>query len=1401
MSEISRLLSNRVKVTGPLSVSPGRYAYLALEEAEPNLGAPSNPPPPGQVYVLTSDVNGIRAWTLIEEGGQGIQGVQGPQGTQGLQGIGNQGIQGIQGEGIQGFQGIQGDGAQGIQGVDGSSVQIVGSVPDVNVIGDPQATLNDPGNSWIPASAGDGVLDDATGDLWVYDGAVWVNVGPVRGPQGIQGIQGLSIQGIQGSGGQGIQGLQGNDGAQGETGSQGIQGELGIQGDFGPQGIQGDLGPQGTQGLQGDQGTQGVQGESGTQGLQGTRGFQGVQGTDGEQGIQGDLGFQGTQGISNQGVQGETGTQGQQGVQGGGGQGIQGDQGIQGISIQGDQGTQGIFGEQGIQGVQGDLGPQGAQGTQGIQGDQGTQGIQGDLGPQGAQGIQGELGIQGSTGAQGTRGSQGFQGVQGDFGIQGEQGETGIQGPTGLQGNRGNTGLQGIQGDQGTQGIQGIQGDQGIQGIQGSRGRDFIIIGSNDDVIANTISEGFSAGPTPSDAEISAYLSDYFSATGPGPTAGFNDGIIDEATGDIYVLQFDGVTWVNVGNLRGLQGTQGTQGLQGDQGIQGIQGDQGTQGIQGFQGDKAGYPYEWNASAIIADPGAGAIRFNGLSGSPAATTIIAISSLTAVNINISDFIANWNTYGYTGNRGTLNFVQYLNSGTTSNQFTVTNVTDNGSWLEIDVINGTGQSFAANDEIVLQFFPTGAQGIQGVQGQQGTQGLQGDQGTQGIQGLSIQGVQGDQGTQGLQGDQGIQGIQGDQGTQGIQGDQGTQGIQGDQGTQGIQGLSVQGIQGIQGDQGVQGNEGTSLVIVGSVTDAEAEAIAGGFAAGAPASDTEISNYLLSVFDGDPEPLIQQNQGIIDEATGNLWVYNGTEFNNVGAIKGNQGIQGIQGDQGVQGFTGIQGPTGNFGGATFNYTFSSTTTAADPGAGLLRLNNATQNSATELYIDQQDDDSAFIDNFLVTIDSSTSLIKGHVKISENGDPSRFNFYAINSLTNNIGWWTISVSFVSGSGATFLNTDDILVTFARTGDLGNQGNQGIQGDQGTQGIFGEQGTQGIQGDFGPQGVQGVQGETGTQGSQGIQGELGKALEIIANVTDAQASGTTQTDINNEINADLAGQGVTAAAGDAVIDNATGDLYILRGGDWQNSGNLRGQQGLQGIQGTLGIQGDQGTQGIQGDQGTQGIQGLSIQGIQGDQGTQGIQGDQGTQGLQGDQGTQGLQGDQGTQGNQGTTGTIGGQGVQGTQGLLGTTGNTGAQGLTGPEASTPDEITNITLVASGDDPDVDPINASAFDGVENIFDVYFGTPGSYTRVVNDDLLGEVARLMISLGGIIQDPDSSGFGAGGTVGFRLNSNTGNTSIHFSEVPESGQSFFGVMFMKTSNPTTIFATVEQSITNAIIFGV
>jgi hypothetical protein len=130
------------------------------------------------------------------------------------------------------------------------------------------------------------VLSEDNGHLWVWQGDQWVDVGTIRGPQGLQGAQGSSNQGIQGP-----------QGAQGPQGPQGLQGSQGLQGD---QGVQGTQGTQGTQGLQGDQGVQGLQGLQGlqgTQGLQGYQGVQGLQGTQGTQGLQGNQGLQGTQGV------------------------------------------------------------------------------------------------------------------------------------------------------------------------------------------------------------------------------------------------------------------------------------------------------------------------------------------------------------------------------------------------------------------------------------------------------------------------------------------------------------------------------------------------------------------------------------------------------------------------------------------------------------------------------------------------------------------------------------------------------------------------------------------------------------------------------------------------------------------------------------------------------------------------------------------------------------------------------------------------------------------------------------------------------------------------------------------------------------------------------------------------
>lgn len=196
------------------------------------------------------------------QGAQGLQGDPGPQGPQGIQGdVGPQGPAGPQGEqgevGSQGPQGLKGDtgdvGPQGPAGADGTSVQLKGAV----------ATVLD-----LPAGAaqGDLYVVTATGDGYVWDGAAWVNVGPIRGPKGDTGDTGP--QGPQGEAGEaGAAGAAGADGADGASAYEVAvtNGFVGTEEAW----LASLVGPPGSQGIQGEQGSQGIQGEQGPAGTDG----------------------------------------------------------------------------------------------------------------------------------------------------------------------------------------------------------------------------------------------------------------------------------------------------------------------------------------------------------------------------------------------------------------------------------------------------------------------------------------------------------------------------------------------------------------------------------------------------------------------------------------------------------------------------------------------------------------------------------------------------------------------------------------------------------------------------------------------------------------------------------------------------------------------------------------------------------------------------------------------------------------------------------------------------------------------------------------------------------------------------------------------------------------------------
>jgi hypothetical protein len=101
---------------------------------------------------------------------------------------------------------------------------------------------------------------------------------------------------------------------------------------------------------------------------------------------------------------------------------------------------------------------------------------------------------------------------------------------------------------------------------------------------------------------------------------------------------------------------------------------------------------------------------------------------------------------------------------------------------------------------------------------------------------------------------------------------------------------------------------------------------------------------------------------------------------------------------------------FTGVSMKYTFSTTTTDSDPGAGFMRLSTSTQNIATVVRLD--------------TTDANGSVVT---------DVSRWMVFNVTALASPAGYKNITVSVAASSATSpFANNDPVVVSFVRTGDI---------------------------------------------------------------------------------------------------------------------------------------------------------------------------------------------------------------------------------------------------------------------------------------------------------------------------------------------------------------------------------
>jgi hypothetical protein len=284
----------------------------------------------------------------------------------------------------------------------------------------------------------------------------------------------------------------------------------------------------------------------------------------------------------------------------------------------------------------------------------------------------------------------------------------------------------------------------------------------------------------------------------------------------------------------------------------------------------------------------------------------------------------------------------------------------------------------------------------------------------------------------------------------------------------------------------------------------------------------------------------------------------------------GATGATGAQGATGLTGATGAPGVFGGITLEYRFGADLTDTDPGVGIIKFNNAVLSSATELYIDDQNVGGIDVQSFLRTIDDSTSPLKGHFRLSNKTNSNDFAFFTINSIVEETGYFRISCNYVDGA-VSFSDNEEVIITFARTGDMGAQGETGATGPEGATGNIGATGATGPQGAdstvpgaTGATGLNGLEGATGATGLNGLDGATGATGPAGADSTVPGATGPEGATGATGLTGTIGATGETGAAGDIGATGATGPA-----GPAGADSTVPGATGPEGATGATGPQG----------------------------------------------------------------------------------------------------------------------------------------------------------------------------------------------------------------------------------------
>ena len=122
----------------------------------------------------------------------------------------------------------------------------------------------------------------------------------------------------------------------------------------------------------------------------------------------------------------------------------------------------------------------------------------------------------------------------------------------------------------------------------------------------------------------------------------------------------------------------------------------------------------------------------------------------------------------------------------------------------------------------------------------------------------------------------------------------------------------------------------------------------------------------------------------------------------------------------------------GGDSALFTYSTTTSDADPGAGGFRMNNTTYSSVTELYIDDADANGTDVATWVQTFDDNQTNYskRGRVRIQNAGTLTKYIVFDVTgAVTDATGYTKVTVAHVASSG-TLSDGDKVFISFVANG-----------------------------------------------------------------------------------------------------------------------------------------------------------------------------------------------------------------------------------------------------------------------------------------------------------------------------------------------------------------------------------